>query len=72
MSVLHGRPASLSDKDVDAGLPTDLPELIQQGQLSNHANMVSLITLTLKLGEVVQEMYASSINKILLQVANVS
>lgn len=57
ISILHGRPASLSDNDVDASLPVEFPGLTFTTQLSNHANMVSLITLTLKMGEIVNEMY---------------
>lgn len=58
MSILHGRPVSLSDSDVDAALPTDFPGLMPSGQVSNHTNMVTLINLTLKLGQVAHEMYA--------------
>jgi hypothetical protein len=52
ISILHGRPSSLSDPDVDAPLPVDFPGLMPANQVSNHTNMVTLITLTLKLGEV--------------------
>lgn len=52
ISILHGRPSSLSDPDVDVPLPVDFPELMPATQISNHTNMVTLITLTLKLGEV--------------------
>ncbi|KAJ5669741.1 hypothetical protein N7462_010811 [Penicillium macrosclerotiorum] len=52
ISILHGRPASLSDADVDAPLPVDFPDIMPASQPSNHTNMVALITLTLKLGEV--------------------
>ncbi|KAL4922479.1 fungal-specific transcription factor domain-containing protein [Aspergillus aurantiobrunneus] len=55
VSILHGRPVSLSDTDVDAALPVDFPGLMPQGQVSNHTNMITLITLTLKLGEVANE-----------------
>ncbi|KKK22102.1 putative C6 transcription factor (PrnA) [Aspergillus ochraceoroseus] len=55
VSILHGRPVSLSETDVDAALPVDFPGLMPSGQVSNHTNMVALITLTLKLGEVVNE-----------------
>ncbi|KAL2818764.1 hypothetical protein BDW59DRAFT_175008 [Aspergillus cavernicola] len=55
VSILHGRPVSLSDTDVDAALPVDFPGLMPQGQVLNHTNMVTLITLTLKLGEVANE-----------------
>lgn len=57
ISILHGRPASLSDSDVDAALPVDFPALKPHGQPSNHMNMVSLITLTLKMGQLANEMY---------------
>ncbi|KAJ5173271.1 hypothetical protein N7492_005864 [Penicillium capsulatum] len=55
ISILHGRPASLADADVDAPLPVDFPGLMPASQPSNHTNMVALITLTLKLGEVANE-----------------
>ncbi|KAL5342781.1 fungal-specific transcription factor domain-containing protein [Aspergillus crustosus] len=55
VSILHGRPVSLSDTDVDAALPVDFPGLMPHGQVSNHTNMITLITLTLKLGEVANE-----------------
>ncbi|KAJ5105703.1 hypothetical protein NUU61_003050 [Penicillium alfredii] len=55
ISILHGRPASLADSNVDAPLPVDFPELMPATQISNHTNMVTLITLTLKLGEVSNE-----------------
>lgn len=61
ISILHGRPASLSDTDVDAAMPVEFPGLTMSTQLSNHSNMVALITLTLKLGEVVNEMYVQSL-----------
>ena len=57
ISILHGKPSSLSDSDVDAALPVDFPELKPSGQPSNHTNMVSLITLTLKMGEAAHDMY---------------
>ncbi|KAJ5899420.1 hypothetical protein N7495_004164 [Penicillium taxi] len=55
ISILHGIPASLSSSDVDAPLPVEFPGLILATQPSNHTNMVALITLTLKLGEVSNE-----------------
>ncbi|KAJ5287355.1 hypothetical protein N7478_003041 [Penicillium angulare] len=55
ISILHGRPASLADADVDAPLPVDFPGLMPATQPSNHTNMVTLITLTLKLGQVSNE-----------------
>ncbi|KAJ5453010.1 Transcription factor [Penicillium cf. griseofulvum] len=55
ISILHGRPSSLSDVDVDCPLPVDFPGLMPVNQISNHTNMVTLITLTLKLGEVSNE-----------------
>lgn len=57
ISILHGRPASLSDTDVDAAMPVEFFGLMASSQFSNHTNMVALITLTLKLGEVANEMY---------------
>ncbi|PLB39593.1 Zn(II)2Cys6 transcription factor [Aspergillus candidus] len=55
VSILHGRPVSLSDSDVDAAFPVDFPGLMPAGQVSNHTNMITLIKLTLKLGEVANE-----------------
>ncbi|KAJ5168637.1 uncharacterized protein N7482_004231 [Penicillium canariense] len=55
ISILHGRPASLADVDVDAPLPVDFPGIMPATQQSNHTNMIALITLTLKLGEVSNE-----------------
>ncbi|OGE49330.1 hypothetical protein PENARI_c022G11331 [Penicillium arizonense] len=55
ISILHGRPSSLSDPDVDGPLPVDFPGLMPANQISNHTNMVALITLTLKLGQVSNE-----------------
>jgi hypothetical protein len=37
-------------------MPVDFPGLMPTGQVSNHTNMVTLIKLTLKLGEVSNEM----------------
>ena len=42
--------------DVDVGFPSDVPSLRPQGQLSNYPNMVALITLTLKLGDIAEDM----------------
>ncbi|KAJ5596328.1 hypothetical protein N7450_002786 [Penicillium hetheringtonii] len=55
ISILHGRPASLADADVDAPFPIDFPGLMPASQPSNHTNMIALITLTLKLGQVSNE-----------------
>ncbi|CAG8364854.1 unnamed protein product [Penicillium salamii] len=55
ISILHGRPSSLSDPEVDGPLPVDFPGLMPASQISNHTNMVALITLTLKLGQVSHE-----------------
>ncbi|CAI7621703.1 unnamed protein product [Penicillium pancosmium] len=55
ISILHGRPASLADADVDAPFPIDFPSLMPASQPSNHTNMIALITLTLKLGQVSNE-----------------
>ena len=53
---MHGRPASIADADVDADLPTDLPSLRSTFMPNNYTNMVALITLTMKLGEIAHEM----------------
>ncbi|KAH8689523.1 putative C6 transcription factor [Talaromyces proteolyticus] len=55
ISILHGRPASIIDSDVDADLPVDIPSLVSSSAPNNYTNMVALITLTLKLGEFVSE-----------------
>ncbi|PYH93067.1 C6 transcription factor [Aspergillus ellipticus CBS 707.79] len=55
VSILHGRPVSLLDADVDAPFPSDVPGLTPSGHSSNDINMVTLIKLTLKLGEVANE-----------------
>lgn len=56
ISILHGRPASITDTDVDADLPVDLPSLHSTTTADNYANMLALINLTLKLGKIAQEM----------------
>jgi hypothetical protein len=56
ISILHGRPASITDTDVDANLPVDLLSLHSSTTTNNLANMVALIKLTLKLGKVAEEM----------------
>lgn len=56
ISILHGRPASITDTDVDANLPVDLPSLHSSTTSNNLTNMVALIKLTLKLGKVADEM----------------
>lgn len=52
----------MSHSDVDAALPVDLPSLRPSGQVSNFTNMVALITLTLKLGEIADEMYVLTVH----------
>ncbi|EED22160.1 C6 transcription factor (PrnA), putative [Talaromyces stipitatus ATCC 10500] len=61
ISILHGRPASITDTDVDADLPVDLPSLHSRTTTNNHTNMVALIKLTLKLGKIAEEI--SSLRK---------
>lgn len=56
ISILHGRPASITDTDVDANMPVDLPSLHSSTTSNNLTNMVALIKLTLKLGKVADEM----------------
>ncbi|KAJ9212789.1 transcriptional regulator family: Fungal Specific TF [Paecilomyces variotii] len=55
ISILHGRPSSMSQEDVDAEFPVDLPSLRPSGQLSNYTNMVALIKLTLRLADIANE-----------------
>ncbi|KAK2609440.1 hypothetical protein N8I77_002937 [Diaporthe amygdali] len=52
VSVLHGRPASISATEVDAELPKDLHEFRSHDELSRYANMSALIDMTTRLGEV--------------------
>ncbi|PCG96189.1 Transcription factor [Penicillium occitanis (nom. inval.)] len=61
ISILHGRPASITDTDVDANMPVDLPSLHSSTTSNNLTNMVALIKLTLKLGKVADEI--SSLRK---------
>jgi hypothetical protein len=51
----------MSQADVDAEMPVDLPSLRSSGQLSNYTNMVALINLTLRLADIANEMYATLI-----------
>ncbi|KAG8158284.1 hypothetical protein KVR01_012045 [Diaporthe batatas] len=52
VSVLHGRPASISATEVDAELPKDLHEFRAHDEVSRYANMSALIDMTTRLGEV--------------------
>ncbi|POS72316.1 hypothetical protein DHEL01_v209287, partial [Diaporthe helianthi] len=52
VSVLHGRPASISATEVDAELPKDLHQFRTHGDVSRYANMSALIDMTTRLGEV--------------------
>ncbi|KAI3400359.1 hypothetical protein diail_3376 [Diaporthe ilicicola] len=52
VSVLHGRPASISATEVDAELPKDLHEFRSHEEVSRYANMSALIDMTTRLGEV--------------------
>ncbi|KKY30357.1 putative c6 transcription factor [Diaporthe ampelina] len=52
VSVLHGRPASISATEVDAELPKDLHEFRMHDEVSRYANMSALIDMTTRLGEV--------------------
>lgn len=58
ISVLHGRPASITPTEIDAELPKDIVEFRQSDELSNFDNMSSLIHLTIRLGEIANAMYA--------------
>ncbi|CRG90773.1 putative transcriptional regulatory protein C3C7,04 [Talaromyces islandicus] len=61
ISILHGRPPSITDSEVDADLPVDLPALVSTNVPDNYANMMALIKLTMKLGEFAQDI--SSLRK---------
>ncbi|KAL1849878.1 hypothetical protein Daus18300_013135 [Diaporthe australafricana] len=52
VSVLHGRPASISATEVDAELPKDLHEFRCHDEVSRYANMSALIDMTTRLSEV--------------------
>ncbi|KUI62496.1 hypothetical protein VP1G_09620 [Cytospora mali] len=56
VSVLHGRPASISPTEVDAELPKDLSVFRQHDDVSKFANMSALIDMTLRLGDVANAM----------------
>lgn len=56
VSVLHGRPASISATEVDAELPKDLHEFRSHDEVSRYANMSALIDMTTRLGEVANAM----------------
>jgi hypothetical protein len=56
VSVLHGRPASISATEVDAELPKDLHEFRAYDEVSRFANMSALIDMTARLGEVANAM----------------
>ncbi|RFN53415.1 c6 zinc finger domain containing protein [Fusarium flagelliforme] len=52
VSVLHGRPASITAMEMDTELPQDLPEFRQDGQVSHYENMMAMIHLTGNLGDI--------------------
>jgi hypothetical protein len=52
----------MSQADVDAEMPVDLPSLRPASQLSNYTNMVALINLTLRLADIANEMYVTLIS----------
>ncbi|KAJ4128185.1 hypothetical protein NW768_008471 [Fusarium equiseti] len=52
VSVLHGRPASITAMEMDTELPQDLPEFLQDGQVSHYENMMAMIHLTGNLGDI--------------------
>ncbi|KAF4345821.1 c6 transcription factor [Fusarium beomiforme] len=52
VSVLHGRPASITAMEIDTDLPKDLAEFRQDDEPSNFDNMMSMITLTNNLGDI--------------------
>lgn len=56
VSVLHGRPTSISPTEIDAELPKDLAEFRQHEDVTRFANMSALIDMTLRLGDVANAM----------------
>ncbi|CAG7560924.1 unnamed protein product [Fusarium equiseti] len=52
VSVLHGRPASITAMEMDTELPQDLPEFRQDAQVSHYENMMAMIHLTGNLGDI--------------------
>ncbi|KZF24287.1 hypothetical protein L228DRAFT_275586 [Xylona heveae TC161] len=55
-SILHGRPTSIAIMDIDADLPKDIPELQPtDGSPSTFANRSAMITLTVRLGDIAEQ-----------------
>ncbi|GAT31238.1 PrnA-like fungal specific transcription factor [Aspergillus luchuensis] len=54
ISILHGRPVSVSPSETDADMPADLVKLRQPSGISNLPNVTAAIHLTKKLGKVAQ------------------
>jgi len=57
VSVLHGRPASITAMEMDTELPQDLPEFRQDAQVSHYENMMAMIHLTGNLGDIATALY---------------
>ncbi|KAL4892007.1 fungal-specific transcription factor [Aspergillus ambiguus] len=54
ISILHGRPVSVSPSETDADMPTDLPDILPQSGISNLPNVTATIHLTRELGRLAQ------------------
>ncbi|KAL5357120.1 fungal-specific transcription factor domain-containing protein [Aspergillus floccosus] len=54
ISILHGRPVSVSPSETDADMPTDLAELRPSSGISNLPNVTATIHLTRQLGKLAQ------------------
>ncbi|ORY65551.1 fungal-specific transcription factor domain-containing protein [Pseudomassariella vexata] len=52
VSILHGRPASITSTEIDVQLPRDLPEFRQYEDPSKFPNMSAMIYMTQRLGDI--------------------
>ncbi|KAF9894806.1 hypothetical protein FE257_004427 [Aspergillus nanangensis] len=54
ISILHGRPVSVSPSDTDADMPTDRPDMNPPDGISNLPNVIANIHVTRHLGKIAQ------------------
>ncbi|KAB8236200.1 Zn(II)2Cys6 transcription factor [Aspergillus alliaceus] len=52
ISILHGRPVSVSPTEIDCDMPKDLPDLRPSGRITNLPNITATIQLTEQLAKV--------------------
>lgn len=57
VSILHGRPASVSHNDVDADSMEDLADFRSSGGPSKYQNMCAMVDLTARLADISHTMY---------------